>query len=71
MTKSEALRLLDCSLTELAIFLDISKSAITQWDDEKIPLGREYQIRYIAEERRMMKLTAENTLADSAIEQNI
>lgn len=49
MTKTEALALLECSVTELACKLNISTQAISQWPDEKIPLAREYQIRDLAE----------------------
>ena len=49
MTKTEALALLECSVTELAYKLGISTQAISQWPDEKIPLAREYQIRDLAE----------------------
>ncbi|TVT77641.1 Cro/CI family transcriptional regulator [Acinetobacter colistiniresistens] len=44
MTKSEALSLLNCSVTQLAEKLGISHNAISQWDEERIPLAREYQI---------------------------
>ena len=45
MTKSEALNLLKCNVTELAEKLGISTQAISQWSEESIPLAREYQIR--------------------------
>lgn len=45
MTKSEALNLLKCNVTELAEKLGISTQAISQWSEERIPLAREYQIR--------------------------
>lgn len=45
MTKSEALNLLKCNVTELAEKLGISTQAISQWSEECIPLAREYQIR--------------------------
>lgn len=45
MTKSEALKLLDCSVTQLAEKLGITHNAVSQWDENKIPLVREYQIR--------------------------
>lgn len=48
MTKSEALNLLQCNITQLAKNLGISHNAISQWDDLKIPLAREYQIRDLA-----------------------
>ncbi|MFM7811725.1 MAG: Cro/CI family transcriptional regulator [Acinetobacter junii] len=48
MTKSEALKLLQCNVTQLAEKLGISHNAISQWDECKIPLAREYQIRDLA-----------------------
>ncbi|MCK4081346.1 MULTISPECIES: Cro/CI family transcriptional regulator [Acinetobacter] len=48
MTKSEALALLNCSVTQLADKLGITHNAISQWDEKQIPLAREYQIRDIA-----------------------
>lgn len=48
MTKSEALNLLKCNVTQLAEKLGISHNAISQWDEYKIPLAREYQIRDLA-----------------------
>lgn len=48
MTKSEALALLNCTVTQLAEKLGISHNAISQWEEEKIPLLREYQIRDMA-----------------------
>lgn len=48
MTKAEALSLLNCSVTQLADKLGISHNAISQWDENKIPLAREYQIRDLA-----------------------
>jgi transcriptional regulator with XRE-family HTH domain len=48
MTKTEALSLLKCNVTELAIKLGISSQAISQWPENKIPLAREYQVRDLA-----------------------
>ncbi|MBJ9947802.1 hypothetical protein I5729_01555 [Acinetobacter bereziniae] len=55
MTKTEALALLKCSVTDLAYKLDISTQAISQWHEEKIPLAREYQIRDLAEGNKPLK----------------
>lgn len=48
MTKSEALLLSKCNVTELAFKLKISSQAISQWPESKIPLARAYQIRDLA-----------------------
>lgn len=48
MTLYEALELLQCNSTELAKRLDISTSAIAQWDKDKIPKLREYEIKELA-----------------------
>ncbi|MCG9515141.1 Cro/CI family transcriptional regulator [Acinetobacter pittii] len=55
MTKTEALALLGCGVTELAYKLSISTQAISQWPEEKIPLAREYQIRDLAEGKEPLK----------------
>ncbi|SCD16375.1 ribonuclease D [Acinetobacter baumannii] len=55
MTKTEALALLECGVTELANKLSISTQAISQWPEEKIPLAREYQIRDLAEGKEPLK----------------
>lgn len=55
MTKTEALALLECSVTELASKLSISTQAISQWPEEKIPLAREYQIRDLAQGNEPLK----------------
>jgi len=55
MTKTEALSLLECGVTELAYKLSISTQAISQWPEEKIPLAREYQIRDLAEGKEPLK----------------
>ena len=59
MTKSEALTLLDCTVTQLAEKLGISHNAISQWDEKQIPLAREYQIRDIANGNKPLKRNAE------------
>ena len=48
MRKSEALELLECSVTQLAKKLGITHNAISQWPEDKIPLAREYQIKDLA-----------------------
>ncbi|ENV60409.1 Cro/CI family transcriptional regulator [Acinetobacter soli] len=58
MTKSEALTLLDCTVTQLAEKLGISHNAISQWSERKIPLAREYQIRDLASGKEPIKRNA-------------
>lgn len=55
MTKSEALKLLNCSVTQLAVRLGISHNAISQWDEKKIPLAREYQVRDLVNGKQPLK----------------
>ena len=45
MTNFEALNLLKCNVTELSLKLGISSQAVSQWNENKIPLARAYQIR--------------------------
>lgn len=52
MTKTDALKLLDCTITQLAEKLGISHNAISQWPENKIPLAREYQIRDLADGKK-------------------
>jgi len=59
MTKSEALTLLDCTVTQLAEKLGISHNAISQWDEKQIPLAREYQIRDLANGNQPLKRNTE------------
>lgn len=59
MTKSDALTLLNCTVTQLAEKLGISHNAISQWDEKQIPLAREYQIRDIANGNKPLKRNAE------------
>ena len=55
MTKSEALILLNCTITQLAEKLGISHNAISQWNENKIPVAREYQIRDLANGKKPNK----------------
>lgn len=55
MTKSEALVLLGCTVTQLAEKLGISHNAISQWEENKIPVMREYQIRDIKNGKKPIK----------------
>ena len=55
MTKSEALTLLDCTVTQLAAKLGITHNAISQWPEERIPLVREYQIRDLSKGTKPIK----------------
>ena len=58
MTKSEALKLLKCNITELAEKLGITSQAISQWPEKKIPLAREYQIRDLAKGQKPLNVTS-------------
>lgn len=49
MTLDEALELLQCNSAELSRLLGISTAAVAQWDKQKIPLGREYQVIQLAQ----------------------
>lgn len=60
MTKSEALKLLKCNVTELADKLGISSQAISQWSEQKIPLAREYQVRDLANGLKPLDSTVSN-----------
>ncbi|OTG95086.1 hypothetical protein B9T24_10055 [Acinetobacter sp. ANC 4654] len=55
MTKSEALVSLGCTVTQLAEKLGISHNAISQWDENKIPVMREYQIRDLKNGKKPIK----------------
>lgn len=55
MTKSEALILLNCTITQLAEKLGISHNAVSQWNENKIPVAREYQIRDLANGKKPIK----------------
>ncbi|MCU4489913.1 Cro/Cl family transcriptional regulator [Acinetobacter ursingii] len=61
MTKSEALALLNCSVTQLAEKLGISHNAISQRDEKQIPLAREYQIRDLAAGNKPITRSVEAT----------
>lgn len=55
MTKQEAFKLLDVNGVELAGLLGIEPSAVYQWNNNRIPLAREYQIRDLANGRQPIK----------------
>ena len=55
MKKQEALELLNCNVTDLAMKLGISSQAISQWPENKIPLVREYQIRDLVKGQSPLK----------------
>ncbi|QOW47259.1 MULTISPECIES: ribonuclease D [Acinetobacter] len=53
MTRQEAIKLLNCSYSELAEKLGITTAAVARWgDDVHIPSFREYQIRELATGRK-------------------
>ena len=52
MPKQEAMQLAGVETQkELAELLEIEPPAVSQWDDDKIPLLREYQVRDLAAKR--------------------
>jgi len=55
VTKTEALALLKCNVTQLAEKLGISHNAVSLWNEEQIPLAREYQIRDLAHGKEPIK----------------
>lgn len=55
MTKSEALSLTNCTTTQLADKLGITHNAISQWNESRIPLAREYQIRDLIKGKKPIK----------------
>ena len=61
MTKQEALKLLNCGVADLALKLEISSQAISQWPEKKIPLMREYQIRDLAKGKVPIKRSTKNS----------
>lgn len=71
MTKLEAMSLLNCNVKGLAAILKISESAVSQWDDEAIPLSREYQILDIANGRVPLGVPTRNNVAQECLENNI
>lgn len=56
MTKDEALQVADGSVNELARMLGIKHSAVSQWNEERIPELREYQIKEIIDKRESEQL---------------
>ena len=62
MTKSEALALTGCTITQLAAKLGISHNAVTAWNENRIPLAREYQIRDLANGVEPLRKTKATTL---------
>lgn len=55
MTKQEAFILLGVNGVELASLLGIEPSAVYQWNSDRIPLAREYQILDLASGRQPIK----------------
>lgn len=57
MTREEAAKMLNCSLSELAVILEVSTASVAQWGDLPIPPLREYQVRDIAAGRTPLGLS--------------
>ena len=59
MTKNEALSYADGSVVKLASILGIEHPAVSQWNDEKIPELRAYQLREMFGEPKATKQSEE------------
>lgn len=59
MTKQEALSYADGSVVKLASILGIEHPAVSQWNDEKIPELRAYQLREMFGEPKPTKQSEE------------
>ncbi len=59
MTKNEALSYADGSVVKLASILGIEHPAVSQWNDEKIPELRAYQLREMFGEPKPTKQSEE------------
>ncbi len=55
MTKNEALSYADGSVVKLASLLGIEHPAVSQWNEEKIPELRAYQLREMFGETKPIK----------------
>ena len=55
MTKDDALKVADGSVNELARMLGIKHSAVSQWNDDKIPELRKYQIEEIMQRQQQQQ----------------
>lgn len=61
MTRNDALALLKCSSSlELAQKLNISPAAVSQWNEDAIPLLREFQINKLYDETIKNSSSSEN-----------
>lgn len=61
MTRDEAIKLLDCSYSELAEKLLLTTAAISRWADREIPYDREYEIRELAAGRIPVRILKEQS----------
>lgn len=71
MTRDEAIKLLDCSLAELAKKLEVTTAAVAQWADGPLPLLREYQVREKANEIAIAQQLIQRNVLQSGCENNI
>lgn len=56
MTRDEAIKLLDCTYSELADKLELSTAAVSRWANRELPYDREYEIRELAAGRTPIRL---------------
>ncbi|ELA8878926.1 Cro/CI family transcriptional regulator [Acinetobacter pittii] len=56
MTRDEAIKLLDCTYSELAEKLGITTAAVARWANRELPYDREYEIRELAAGRTPLRL---------------
>ncbi|MDC5399643.1 ribonuclease D [Acinetobacter baumannii] len=66
MTRDDAIKLLNCSYSELANKLELTTAAVARWANRELPYDREYEILELAAGRipkRLLK--AEKNLSQA------
>ncbi|BBT50014.1 MULTISPECIES: ribonuclease D [Acinetobacter] len=66
MTRDDAIKLLNCTYSELADKLELSTAAVARWANRELPYDREYEILELAAGRipkRLLK--AEKNLSQA------